>query len=95
MTGTAADSPAKDSSQKSYALEVVAERSAEALLRVLNPLQKLEITPQEVRSGKSPDGEGMFVEIQFDATPDRASQVWRQVGSSILVRQAELLSCSR
>ena len=95
MPGTAADSSAPQPVQKSYALEVVAERSAEALLRVLNPLQKLEITPQEVRSGRAPDGEGMLVEIQFDATPDRASQVWRQVGSSILVREAELLSCSR
>ena len=95
MPGTKADNSAPKPVQKSYALEVVAERSAEALLRVLNPLQKLEITPQEVRSGKAPDGEGMFVEIQFDATPDRASQVWRQVGSSILVSQAELLSCSR
>ncbi len=95
MKGTDADSSATDSSQKSYALEVVAESSAEALLRVLNPLQKLEITPQEVRSGKAPCGEGMFIEIQFDATPDRASQVWRQVGASILVKDAELLSCSR
>ena len=95
MTATAADSSAENSNHKSYALEVVAERSAEALLRVLNPLQKLEITPQEVRSGKGPGGEGMFIEIQFCATPDRAVQICRQVGASILVRQAELLNCSR
>ncbi|MEM7428696.1 MAG: hypothetical protein AAF441_21610 [Pseudomonadota bacterium] len=95
MTGTSADSSASHQTLKSYALEVVAERSAEALLRVLNPLQKLEITPQEVRSGRAPGGEGMFIEIQFDATPERAGQVRRQVGSSILVQDAQLLSCSR
>ncbi|MEM1201037.1 MAG: hypothetical protein AAGI06_17185 [Pseudomonadota bacterium] len=78
-----------------YAVEVVADHSAEALLRVLNPLQKLEITPHSVRSGKSWSGESMVVEVQFDATPERAEQVRRQMGACILVERVELMACSR
>ena len=87
--------PLENPSLSTYAVEVVAEHSAEALLRVLNPLQKLEITPHSVRSGKSWGNGAMFVEVQFEATRQRAEQVCRQMQASILVERVELMSCSR
>ncbi len=78
-----------------FAVEVVADHSAESLLRVLNPLQKLDITPLTVRSGKSWSGDAMIVEVQFDTTRARAEQVCRQMGASILVQRVELMACSR
>ncbi len=78
-----------------FAVEVTADHSAESLLRILNPLQKLEITPHTVRSGKSWSGDTMIVEVQFDTTRARAEQVCRQMGSSILVQRVELMTCSR
>lgn len=78
-----------------FAVEVIAEHSAESLLRVLNPLQKLDITPHTVRSGKSWSGDAMIVEVQFDTTRARAEQVCRQMDASILVQRVELMACSR
>lgn len=83
------------SDYSTFAVEVVADHSAESLLRVLNPLQKLDITPLTVRSGKSWSGDAMIVEVQFDATLARAEQVCRQMGASILVHRVELMACSR
>ena len=87
--------PVPNSECSTFAVEVVADHSAESLLRVLNPLQKLDITPHTVRSGRSWSGDGMVVEVQFDTTRARAEQVCRQMGSSILVRRVELMACSR
>lgn len=78
-----------------FAVEVTADLSAESLLRILNPLQKLEITPHTVRSGKGWSGDSMIVEVQFDTTRARAEQVCRQMKSSILVQRVELMACSR
>ncbi len=78
-----------------YAVEVVASHSADALLRVLNPLQKLDITPHSVRAGRTWSGDEMMIEVQFDASADKADQARRQMASSILVERVDLMTCSR
>ena len=70
MTGqtaveSAPSSPLKEESE--FALEIVAEPSGEALLRVLNPLQKLAIAPRSVRAETSATGIEMIIELQVDA----------------------------
>ncbi len=87
--------PFESPETSAYAVEVVASHSADALLRVLNPLQKLGITPHSVRAGRTWGGEAMMIEVQFDASAEKADQARRQMASSILVERVELMACSR
>ncbi len=81
-----------------FAVEVHAAPASDTLLRVLNPLQKLDVTPLLVRAGEAFDavGEGMMkIEVHFRGTPYLADQVQRNMASSIHVASVNLMRCSR
>ncbi|QPC43077.1 hypothetical protein HW532_10485 [Kaustia mangrovi] len=78
-----------------FALEARVSPGPDALLRVLNPLQKLAIAPLTVRAGRAWGGELMMVEVQFTATAVQARQFRTQVSSEISVESVELMRCTR
>lgn len=92
-----AEKPAKTAARV-YAVEVFAAAACDTLMRVLNPLQKLDVTPLSVRAGSAFDAVGdawMKIEIQFEGTDVVAEQLRRQVSTCIHVERVDLMQCAR
>ena len=84
--------------RSTFALEVRAAPGPGSLLRVLNPLQKLDVTPISVRAGEgySATGQAAFViEIMFDASRAQADKVRRNIAACVLVHEVDLMRCAR
>lgn len=78
-----------------FALEARILSSADALLRVLNPLQKLDLEPLTLRAGKAWGTDVMLIEVQFRSDETRARQFLNQILGQAMVETAELMRCSR